>query len=51
MERRLDENPDAKLRDGRTFTLRPGASFHVSGFGDATRRTSTGVGAKVFIVD
>ena len=33
------------------FTLKPGMSFQVSDHGDAAHRVSTGVGAKVFIVD
>ncbi len=39
------------LRDGRTFTLRPGMSYQVSDFGDAAHRASTKTGAKLFIVD
>jgi hypothetical protein len=46
-----DGSLDVELRDGRKFTLGPGASFHVSDFGDAAHRVSTSVGAKVFIVD
>ncbi len=42
---------DTELRDGRTFKLRPGMSYQVSDFGDAPHRSSTAVGAKLFIVD
>ena len=40
-----------ELRDGRTFTLHPGMSYQVSDFGDAAHRSSTRIGAKLFIVD
>jgi hypothetical protein len=40
-----------ELRDGRSFTLRPGMSYQVSDFGDAAHRSSTTRGAKLFIVD
>jgi quercetin dioxygenase-like cupin family protein len=40
-----------ELRDGRVFLLMPGQSYQVSDFGDAAHRSSTGVGAKLFIVD
>jgi hypothetical protein len=40
-----------ELRDGRSFTLRPGMSYQVSDFGDAAHRSSTRTGAKLFIVD
>ena len=40
-----------ELRDGRTFTLRPGMSYQVSDLGDAAHRSSTKTGAKLFIVD
>jgi hypothetical protein len=42
---------DTELKDGRTFKLRPGMSYQVSDFGDAAHRSSTAVGAKLFIVD
>jgi hypothetical protein len=41
----------SELRDGRTFTLRPGTSYQVSDFGDAAHRSRTATGAKLFIVD
>ena len=42
---------DTELRDGRTFTLKPGMSYQVSDFGDAAHRSSTKTGATLFIVD
>jgi uncharacterized cupin superfamily protein len=42
---------DTELRDGRTFKLKPGMSYQVSDFGDAAHRSSTRIGAKIFIVD
>ena len=42
---------DTELRDGRKFTLKPGMSYQVSNFGDAAHRSSTAVGATLFIVD
>ncbi|WP_298364161.1 DHCW motif cupin fold protein [uncultured Bradyrhizobium sp.] len=42
---------DTELRDGRKFTLKPGMSYQVSDFGDAAHRSSTAVGATLFIVD
>ncbi|WP_106639417.1 DHCW motif cupin fold protein [Allosphingosinicella vermicomposti] len=41
----------SELKDGRTFHLKAGMSYHVSDFGDAAHRSSTEVGAKLFIVD
>ncbi len=41
----------SELRDGRTFTLKPGMSYQVSDFGDAAHRSSTTTGVKLFIVD
>ncbi len=38
------------LRDGRTFTLRPGMSYQVADNAEA-HRSRTDVGAKLFIVD
>ncbi len=40
-----------ELRDGRCFDLKAGMSYQVSDFGDAPHRTSTSMGAKLFIVD
>jgi hypothetical protein len=42
---------DTELRDGRTFKLLPGMSYQVSDHGDAAHRSSTKIGAKIFIVD
>jgi quercetin dioxygenase-like cupin family protein len=42
---------DTELRDGRKFKLTPGMSYQVSDHGDAAHRSSTKVGAKIFIVD
>jgi quercetin dioxygenase-like cupin family protein len=42
---------DTELRDGRTFKLRSGMSYQVSNNGDATHRSSTQTGARLFIVD
>ena len=42
---------DTELRDGRKFKLLPGMSYQVSDHGDAAHRSSTKVGAKMFIVD
>jgi hypothetical protein len=39
-----------ELRDGRVFTLTPGMSYQVADGADA-HRSSTAVGAKLFIVD
>jgi hypothetical protein len=39
-----------QLRDGRVFTLKPGTSYQV-GDGDEPHRSSTEVGARLFIVD
>ena len=38
------------LRDGRAFVLRPGMSYQVAD-GETPHRSSTAVGARVFIVD
>jgi len=40
-----------ELKDGRSFTLRPGMSYEVSTFGDAPHRSATKTGAKLFVVD
>jgi hypothetical protein len=42
---------ETELKDGRTATLTAGMSYQVSDFGDAAHRSSTAVGAKLFIVD
>jgi hypothetical protein len=42
---------ETELRDGRTATLTAGMSYQVSDFGDAAHRSSTELGAKLFIVD
>jgi quercetin dioxygenase-like cupin family protein len=47
----LEGELDSELRDGRKFKLTPGMSYQVSDFGDAAHRSSTKVGAKLFIVD
>lgn len=39
-----------ELADGRKFTLRPGQSYQVADNAEA-HRSSTGIGAKLFIVD
>jgi quercetin dioxygenase-like cupin family protein len=39
-----------ELRDGRTFVLRPGMSYQVAD-GETPHRSSTAVGARLFIVD
>ncbi len=39
-----------ELEDGRSFTLRPGMSYHVAD-GAAPHRSSTATGATLFIVD
>jgi hypothetical protein len=41
---------DTELRDGRRFTLRPGMGYQVADLGEP-HRSSTAVGAKLFIVD
>jgi len=40
-----------ELRDGRRFVLTAGTSYHVSDFGDPAHRSSTRIGAKLFIID
>jgi len=42
---------DTELQDGRSFRLTAGMSYQVSDLGDAAHRTSTAIGAKLFIVD
>ncbi len=41
---------DTELKDGRRFTLTPGMSYQVAD-DDGEHRSSTAVGAKLFIVD
>jgi mannose-6-phosphate isomerase class I len=41
---------DTELKDGRRFTLKPGMSYQVAD-NEAPHRSSTAVGAKLFIVD
>jgi hypothetical protein len=41
---------DTELQDGSKFTLKPGMSYQV-GDNEAPHRSSTAVGAKLFIVD
>ena len=41
---------DTELKDGRTFTLRPGMSYQVADNAEP-HRSSTAVGATLFIVD
>jgi hypothetical protein len=47
----LEGELDTELKDGRRFKLTPGKSYQVSDFGDAAHRSSTRIGAKLFIVD
>lgn len=47
----LEGELHTELRDGRTFRLTPGTSYHVSDFGDSAHRSSTHTGARLFIVD
>jgi quercetin dioxygenase-like cupin family protein len=47
----LEGELETELRDGRTFRLLPGMSYQVSDFGDAAHRSSTKIGAKLFVVD
>ena len=46
----LDGELHTELRDGRTFVLKPGMSYQVADGAEA-HRSSTRVGAKLFIVD
>lgn len=46
----IDGQLNVELKDGRRFTLTPGASFQVGDQGGA-HRSSTATGAKLFIVD
>lgn len=47
----LEGELETELRDGRTFSLKPGMSYQVSDHGDAAHRSSTRTGARLFIVD
>jgi len=47
----LDGELTSELRDGRTFRLTAGMSYHVSDHGDAAHRSSTETGARLFVVD
>ena len=47
----LEGELETELRDGRKFTLKPGMSYQVSDHGDASHRSSTRTGVKLFIVD
>lgn len=46
----LEGQLDTELADGRTFTLTPGVSYQVADQAEA-HRSSTAIGAKLFIVD
>ena len=46
----LEGQLDTELQDGRSFTLKPGMSYQVADNAEA-HRSSTAVGAKLFIVD
>jgi len=46
----LEGELETRLADGRTFTLKPGMSYHV-GDGDPPHRSASRAGAKLFIVD
>ncbi len=46
----LDGELETTVKDGNTFTLKPGMSYHV-GDGDPPHRSRTSSGAKLFIVD
>jgi hypothetical protein len=46
----LDGELSTELRDGRTFVLRAGQSYIVAD-GDGAHRSSTALGARLFIVD
>ena len=47
----MDGELVTELRDGRSFRLATGMSYHVSDSGDAAHRSATEIGAKLFIVD
>ena len=46
----LEGELQTELSDGRTFTMKPGVSYQVADGGEP-HRSSTAVGAKLFIVD
>jgi mannose-6-phosphate isomerase class I len=46
----IDGELRTELKDGRTFTLRPGTSYQVADHAEP-HRSSTETGAKLFIVD
>jgi hypothetical protein len=46
----LEGKLDTELKDGRRFTLTPGMSYQVAD-NDGEHRSSTAVGARLFIVD
>ncbi|WP_454688159.1 DHCW motif cupin fold protein [Achromobacter aloeverae] len=46
----LEGQLDTELEDGRRFTLLPGMSYQVADQAEA-HRSSTGIGARLFIVD
>jgi len=46
----LEGEFETRLADGRTFTLKPGMSYHV-GDGEPPHRSVSRTGAKLFIVD
>jgi hypothetical protein len=46
----LEGELETRLADGRTFTIKPGMSYHV-GDGDPPHRSISNAGAKLFIVD
>ena len=46
----LEGELTTELRDGRQFTLKPGSSYQVADDSEA-HRSSTNIGAKLFIVD
>jgi hypothetical protein len=41
----------SELKDGRRFEMTAGTSYHVSDFGDASHRSYSPNGARLFIVD
>ena len=47
----LSGSVTSELKDGRTFVLTAGMSYHVSDFGDPAHRSITSNGATLFIVD
>src|SRR5512140_425718 len=46
----LEGEMTTELQDGRSFTLKPGMSYHVAD-GESPHRSKTDKGAKLFIVD